>query len=344
MVRRTVDRKIKGQRNESLESCSSLVHRFKPRCDYKNTMRIRILGSAAGGGLPQWNCRCPNCDAARQGSPHVRPRTQSSVAVSADARNWFLLNVSADVRAQLSAASDLWPPSNMRRGTSIAGCILTDAEIDHTSGLLQLREGCTFGIFSTPVVRHWLHQYFPISPILAPFADRSWIDLPLDSEFELPLTDGAPSGLRLRAFEVGRDVPRFVPESTAGAQGAVIGLAIEDRTNGSKLVYAPGVPAIGTSLRAAAEGADCLLIDGTFWSDDEPRQMGIANSTARNMGHVPVAGADGTLAWLSTQPARHRVYVHINNTNPMLNDAGPEFREVENAGVRVSSDGDEVEL
>ena len=307
-------------------------------------MRIRILGSAAGGGLPQWNCRCPNCDAARQDSPHVRPRTQSSVAITADGRSWFLLNVSADVRAQLAASSALWPPRDTRRGTPIAGCILTDAEIDHTSGLLQLREGCVFGIFSTPVVRGWLNRYFPIGPILAPFADRTWTDLPLDSAFDLPNADGARSGLRLRAFELGRDVPRFVPESAAAIHGAVIGLAIEDLASGGKLVYAPGVPTIGPSLQAAAEGADCLLIDGTFWSDDEPMRMGITNSTARNMGHVPVAGADGTLEWLSTVPARHRVYVHMNNTNPMLNDANPEFRQVNDLGIRVGADGDEFDI
>jgi pyrroloquinoline quinone biosynthesis protein B len=255
-----------------------------------------------------------------------------------------LLNVSADVRAQLAAASELWPPSSTRRGTPIAGCLLTDAEIDHTSGLLQLREGCTFGIFSTPVVRHWLHQYFPIGPILAPFANRTWTGLPLDSAIELPLADGSPSGLRVHAFELGRDVPRFVPADAAESTGAVIGLAIEDTATGGRLVYAPGVPAIGRLLRAAVEGADCLLIDGTFWSDDEPMRMGITNSTARDMGHVPVASADGTLAWLSSLPVRHRVYVHINNTNPMLNDAGPEWREVNRCCVRVGADGDEFEV
>src|SRR5258708_221047 len=125
-------------------------------------MRIRILGSAAGGGLPQWNCRCPNCEAVRMGSAAVRPRTQSSVAVTSDGRSWFLLNVSADVRGQVAAFSDLWPPENNRRGTTIAGCVLTDAEIDHTSGLLQLREGSTFGIYSTPIVRRWLSAHLHI--------------------------------------------------------------------------------------------------------------------------------------------------------------------------------------
>ena len=302
-------------------------------------MRIRILGSAAGGGLPQWNCRCANCQAVRSGSGDIRPRTQSSVAVTADDRHWFLLNVSADVRMQLAATSELWPPAENRRGTTIAGCILTDAEIDHTSGLLQLREGCTFGIFSTPIVRRWLNRYLPIGPILAPFADRPWTDLPLEETVELPLTNGDPAGLRLRAFELGRDVPRFVPENAAEAVGSVIGLVIEDAASGGKLVYAPGVPAIGESLRKAVEGADCLLMDGTFWSDDEPKLTGIANSTASSMGHVPVGGAQGSLRWLAELPVQHRVYVHINNTNPMLNERGPEHREVTDRGVQVGNDG-----
>lgn len=307
-------------------------------------MRIRILGSAAGGGLPQWNCRCANCEAARNGSADVRPRTQSSVAVSADGRSWFLLNVSADVRVQLAAAGEFWPPAESVRGTPIAGCILTDAEIDHASGLLQLREGCSFGIFSTPLVRRWLNQYLPIGPILAPFADRPWTDLPLGAPFELPMPGGAPSGLRVRAFELGRDVPRFVPESAAGAVGSVIGVEIEATTGGGKLVYAPCLSSIDESLSDAADGAACLLIDGTFWSDDEPKLMGIANSTAREMGHLSVSGAEGTLAWLASLPARHRVYIHINNTNPMLNEAGPEYAEVHERGIRVGQDGDVFEI
>lgn len=307
-------------------------------------MRIRILGSAAGGGLPQWNCRCANCQAARSGSADVRPRTQSSVAVSADGRFWFLLNVSADVRVQLAAFNGLWPPTGERRGTPIAGCILTDAEIDHTSGLLQLREGCAFNIFSTPTVRHWLHQYLPIGPILTPFADRPWTDLQLDTTCELPLPGGTASGLRLRAFELGREIPRFVPERAGDAIGSCIGLRIEDISSGGKLVYAPGLSAISESLQTAVRGADCLLIDGTFWSDDEPEQMGICSATATAMGHLPVSGAGGTLAWLSSLPVRHRAYVHINNTNPMLNDSSHECRQVSDGGVRVGQDGDEFDI
>jgi pyrroloquinoline quinone biosynthesis protein B len=307
-------------------------------------MRIRILGSAAGGGLPQWNCRCPNCDAVRRGAAHVRPRTQSSVAVSADGQRWLLLNVSADVRGQVVAFRDLWPPEGDRRGTPIAGCVLTDAEIDHTSGLLQLREGCTIRVFSTPVVRRWLEDYLPIGPIVASFADRPWNELRLNEQIELPLPGGAASGISLRAFELGRDAPRFVPASIGDSIGAVVGLELVDGATGGRLVYAPCVPAIREKLRAAAARADCLLIDGTFWSDEEPQAMGIAGSTALKMGHLPVGGDLGSLAWLSALTAKHRVYVHINNTNPMLNETGREFQEVTRAGVRVGQDGDEFEV
>lgn len=307
-------------------------------------MRIRILGAAAGGGLPQWNCRCANCQAARAGAAEVRPRTQSSVAVSADGRSWFLLNVSADVRAQLGTFAGLWPPAGALRSTPIAGCILTDAEIDHTSGLLQLREGCTIRIWSTAIVKRWLHQYLPIGTILAPFADRPWSELALDAPCDLACPDGSASGLRVIAFESGREVPRFVSESPAEAIGSRIGLVLEDLATGGKLVYAPGVSEIGDSLCRAAQDASCLLVDGTFWSDDEPIAMGITKSTARQMGHAPIGGPDGTLAWLGHSPAQHRVYVHVNNTNPVLDERSAERREVERHGVRVALDGDEFTI
>jgi pyrroloquinoline quinone biosynthesis protein B len=303
-------------------------------------MRVRILGSAAGGGLPQWNCRCANCEAARAGSPDVQPRTQSSVAVSADGSRWFLLNVSPDVRQQILAFPSLGPPRGETRGTALAGCVLTDAEIDHVTGLLHLREGCILRILSTPLVRRWLNQYLPVEPVLRRFAERPWIDLPLDTPLELPSLDGTPSRLRLLAFEVDRHVPRFVPESPAEAVGSVVGLHIEDTRTRGKLVYAPCLASIAEPLRAAAKDANCLLIDGTFWDDSEPIRSGIGDRTARQMGHLPVSDPQGSLDWFSGLPARHRVYIHINNTNPMLNRGGPEHHLVEAAGVRVGADGD----
>jgi pyrroloquinoline quinone biosynthesis protein B len=304
-------------------------------------MRIRILGSAAGGGLPQWNCGCPNCRAARDGSPHVLPRTQSSVAISAEGRWWFLLNVSPDVRQQMMQFAELGLTDNEPRGTSIAGCLLTDAEFDHTSGLLQLREGCVFSITSTPLVRRWLNDFFPIGRLLSKIAERPWNEFSVDAADELTLPDGSSSGLTVRAFATGRDVPRFVPEPAETAAGSVVGLEIRDQATGGKLVYAPCVPAIDQPLQESVKGADCVLVDGTFWSNDEPQQFGITDRTATDMGHLPVDGPNGSLAWLADLPVADRVYVHINNTNPMLDSTSGEHAEVTRLEIRVGADGDE---
>jgi pyrroloquinoline quinone biosynthesis protein B len=161
---------------------------------------------------------------------------------------------------------------------------------------------------------------------------------------ELPLPNGAPSGLRVRAFETGRDAPRFVPDNADEAVGSVIGLIIESVSTGGRLVYAPCVPSLGTGLIQAAEGAHALLMDGTFWYDDEPIRMGITPRTSRAMGHVPVAGGDGSLRWLAGLPVPYRVYVHVNNTNPMLNLRSDERRQVDACGVQVGNDGDVFRL
>jgi pyrroloquinoline quinone biosynthesis protein B len=303
-------------------------------------MRIRILGSAAGGGVPQWNCRCSNCQTARAGSPNVRPRTQSSLAVSADGRDWFLLNVSPDVRQQILAFPPLGPPEGNERGQGIAGCVLTDAELDHTAGLLLLREGRPFSVFSTLLVRRWLGGCFPVEPLLACFAKPDWVDLPLDKS--VVLAGRGADGLLLRAFEVARHVPRFVDEEPTAAAGSVIGLLIEDLHTGGKLAYVPCVGSISAPLVNLAKDADAILIDGTFWSDDEPRRF--SARTAFDMGHIPVSGPHGSLTWLADLPMRNRVYVHINNTNPMLDETGAEYRFVNSRGVRVGADGDMLEI
>ena len=233
-------------------------------------MRVQILGSAAGGGVPQWNCRCANCEFARQPNGPVVPRTQSSAAVSADGDFWFLLNVSADIRQQINVNQNLSPSGNEQRTTPIAGCLITDAEIDHTSGLLQLREGCRFPVYSTSLVRRWLTNELPIARILTKFAHREWIELSEDTPMVLQLPSGTPSGLEVTILDVGRDVPRYVKRDAADDVGSVVGFLIRDVWRGASVVYAPGIPYLSDSLTAAAVGADVILIDGTFWSDDEP--------------------------------------------------------------------------
>lgn len=316
-------------------------------------MHIRILGAAAGGGVPQWNCCCPNCAAVRAGSRAVRPRTQSSVAVSGDGRAWFLLNVSPDVRQQVLACAALGPPflgspseggEGAKRGTAIAGCVLTDAELDHTAGLLLLREGGPLVIHCTGTVRRWLNDDWPIEPILASFCRPVWQELALDTAVALYLLDGSPSGLRILAFAVDPHLPRFVKQADPASVGSVIGLQVEDVRTGGRLVYAPSVASLTPDLQRRAQEADGVLLDGTFWDEDEPIRYGIGSWTARALGHLPVSGPEGSLAWLGDVKARHRVYVHINNTNPMLNERSGEHRLVLSRGVRVGADGDSFEL
>ena len=307
-------------------------------------MIVQILGSGAGGGVPQWNCHCVNCAAARQIDGRVIPRTQSSAAISSDGDHWFLLNVSADVRAQINASENLWPPDDQPRGTAIAGCLLTDAEIDHTSGLLQLREGCRFPIYSTALVRQWLEHDLPFAPVLQHFAPRDWTSFNPEAPTELTLPDGRPSGLDVTLLRVGEDVPRYVQNHDASQQGSIVALAIRNQESNQTVIYAPGVASLTSELRTAAESADMILIDGTFWSDDEPQTTGIRATTARHMGHLPVSGPEGTLDWLARQPAVHRIYVHINNTNPMLVEDGPERQQVNACGIHVAQDGDQFSL
>ena len=307
-------------------------------------MRIRILGASAGGGLPQWNCQCPNCAAVRAGSPDILPRTQSSVAVSGDGASWFLLNVSPDIRQQIIDFPELAAGTTGHRGTAIAGCILTDSGIDHTIGLLLLREGCSFQIYSTATVRRWLNRDLPLESILAKFADRPWTEMPIDGFCELRGPDQTSSSLRVRPFELDPHVPRFVNEDPAQATGSVIGLVIEDSATGGKLVYAPCVASITESLIEAVGHADAILMDGTFWAEDEMIRLAGGDRTASDMGHLPVSGPNGSLLWLASLQISHRIYVHINNTNPMLNQSSPEYQQVRRCGVRVGADADEIEL
>jgi pyrroloquinoline quinone biosynthesis protein B len=310
---------------------------------------VRILGSAAGGGVPQWNCACDNCRAAREGSPWVRPRTQCSVAVSARGDVWTLLNASPDVREQVRplglprGRQGHKPPPRPVRGTPIASCVLTDAELDHTLGLLVLREGERFDVIATRPVCRWLARDFPVAPVLGAFCRRRWRPLPLERPVALGCPDGTASGLIVRAFATGARRPRYA-RGRGRAAGAVVGLVVEDLLSGRRLVYAPGVATPNAALRSAAERADAVLLDGTFWSDDELPRLRLGRHSARALGHWPVGGRDGSLRWLGEQRAPYRAYLHLNNTNPMLAAGSPERRSVERQGIRVAEDGDEFEL
>jgi pyrroloquinoline quinone biosynthesis protein B len=295
-------------------------------------MWLRVLGSAAGGGSPQWNCGCPVCTAVRAGAG--RARTQSSVAVSADHRRWFLINASPDLRAQIEAFPGLHPYGV--RATPLEAVLLTDAELDHTLGLLLLREAPALRLYATPAMHKTLRDGSRVLPTLERYCPVEWRAVVPGAE--LPLTEG----LSGRAFDVPttkRD--RF---GSGSDHGRVVGYRLTDERSGGTLVYLPAVQALTPALRAEIEGCDCLLIDGTCWHDDELVRLGLAGKTSRAMGHLPIAGPDGSLSQLRSLGVRRTIFVHMNNTNPILLDDSPERRVVEDSGMEVAMDGLEVEV
>lgn len=291
-------------------------------------MRVRVLGSAAGGGSPQWNCGCPVCAAVRSGAAPAR--TQSSVAVSADHLRWFLINASPDVRTQIEACPDLHPEG---RTTPIEGVLLTDAELDHTLGLLLLREARGVRLHTTPAAHKTLCDGSGLLRTLEHYCPVDW--RPVVPGAELALADG----LSCRAFDVptGKRA-RFGSES---GHGRVVGYRLTDTRSGGTVVHLPGVQALTPAVRAEIEGCDCLLIDGTCWTDDELVRLGLADKTSRSMGHLPM---DAALAQLPPSRVRRTIFVHMNNTNPVLLPDSPERRVVEDRGMEVAVDGLEVEV
>jgi pyrroloquinoline quinone biosynthesis protein B len=294
-------------------------------------MWLRVLGSAAGGGSPQWNCRCPVCVAVRSGAAPAR--SQSSVVVSADRRRWFLINASPDLRTQIEAFPALHPTDG--RTSPLEAVLLTDAELDHTLGLLLLREGRGLTVHATRAAYQTMQDGTAVLRTLARYCPVEWRAVQPGAEVELA------DGLSYRAF----DVPttkraRFDPGTE---DGRVVGYRLTDR-GGGRLVYLPGVQALTRELRAEIDGCDCLLIDGTCWRDDELVRLGLAGKTSRAMGHLPMDGPDGSLEQLSGLGIGRVVYIHMNNTNPVLLDDSPERRIVEARGMEVAMDGLEVRI
>jgi pyrroloquinoline quinone biosynthesis protein B len=303
-------------------------------------MQIVLLGTAAGGGFPQWNCWCPGCRIARQEPARARPRTQSSVAVSADGRRWFLLNASPDVREQL-ARLPVTPPEGVRY-VPVAGVVTTDAELDHTLGIVLLREGRRLRLYATCAVRRVLEHDSAILPVTRAFADVDLVEIPFSGgPVPLDYLGGGTSGLAIETFPVPAGPPRFATEDHAGH---TIGLVLRDSATGGSCAFVPGCGGLDRGLLARLNEADLVLFDGTFWTDDEPIRLGIADRTAREMDHLPVSGPDGSLEQLATLKAPRRVYTHINNTNPMLIEDSPERAQVERLGLAVGMDGMQFDI
>ncbi len=308
-------------------------------------MRVRVLGAAAGGGFPQWNCGCPPCRAARSGKPDARPRTQSSIAVTADGERWLLVDVSPDVRAQIEAFSPFQPPAGRVRGSGIAAIALSDAQLDHALGLLLLREGTPLALHTTARVREALIGWLPVLPTLSIYCEVVWRETPLGQPIELADSAGRPLGLRYTAIPVDSVLPPYMRErGVEAAPGDVVAHRIEDPVTGRRLVYAPGLGCVSEALRAELAAADAFLVDGTCFRDDEMIALGISSKRARDIGHLAVGEAGGLLDQLRDLPTPRKLFIHINNTNPMLLDGSPERRLVEAAGFEVPADGTELTL
>ena len=301
-------------------------------------MRVVILGSAAGGGVPQWNCGCSRCWAARASGSG---RTQSSLAVTADGERWVLLNASPDLRQQVAARPALWPRGP--RDTPFCAVVLTDAEIDHTLGLMLMREGTSpLPVYAPEGVATLLGHDWPLFRVMAHY---SGIEArPLTGVGTTPLRDleGRDLGILCTAEPIARRAPRYATGAPAAAFG--VGLRLEDTRTRGVLAFIPSAGAVDDTVRSLASGADLLCFDGTFWSDDELGRAGADPHAARAMGHLPVGGPDGSLALLGGLGARRIVLVHINNTNPLLERASPERALVTAAGIAVAEDGMEFEL
>ena len=304
-------------------------------------MRIRVLGSAAGGGFPQWNCNCPNCDGVRRGTIRARPRTQSSIAVSGNNSDWILFNASPDILAQFKAFPELQPARSLR-DTAVRGVVLIDAQIDHTTGLFMLREGKPLEIYCTEMAREDLTTGNPIFNILQHYCGIHWHDVPVDSGKPFPVI-GAED-LTFTAAHVASKPPPYSPHRDHPRQGDNIGVRITDNKTRRSLFYAPGLVDIEPHIRPFLEQADCVMVDGTFWTDDEMVRLGVSKKHAREIGHLPQSSAGGMIEVLKPLKAGRKVLIHINNTNPILNEDSAERRELEANGIEVAYDGMDITL
>jgi pyrroloquinoline quinone biosynthesis protein B len=308
-----------------------------------SALLIRVLGSAAGGGFPQWNCGCANCVGVRRGSIRALPRSQESVAVSADGDSWFLLNASPEIRQQIESFDKLHP--RMQRDTPIHGIVLTNGDLDHCLGLLSLRESQPLVLYATERVRSGFTEGNVLYRTLQRFDGQvTWHALELDGDAEpLRLLNGTPSGLTLRAFHAPGKAALHLDQSKPDL-GDNIGVLVRDTHTQKSLAYIPAAGASSNAIVAAVAGADAIFFDGTFWSSDELIALGASERRAEDMAHWPIAGGHGSLRFLADLGPARRVFIHINNTNPMLREDSAQRAAVHAAGVEVAFDGMELTL
>jgi len=306
-------------------------------------VKIRVLGSAAGGGFPQWNCNCRNCSGVRAGTLRAFPRTQSSIAVCGrDGASWALINASPDILAQLKANPDL-QPGRAPRDTAIAGIVLVDGQIDHTTGLFMLRESTRpLPVWCTDEACADLTRGNPIFAVLSHYCGIDRRGLPADGrEFEVNGVDG----VSFRALAVPSKPAPYSPHRDSPVAGDNVALEIRDRATRRAALYAPGLGAMQEAVWGAMQEAACVLVDGTFWTDEEMLTLGLSSKRAREIGHLPQTGSGGMLEWLEKLPAgTRRILIHVNNTNPILDEDSRERAELTRRGIEVAWDGMEIEL
>jgi pyrroloquinoline quinone biosynthesis protein B len=292
-----------------------------------------VLGSAAGGGFPQWNCRCPVCSLAWAGDPRVKPRSQASIAVSANGEQWVLINASPDLRGQIAATPALHPRSGLR-GSPIAAVILTGGEIDQVAGLLTLRERQSFRLFATAAT----HAFVGANPMFAALAPDV-----VSRHAVMPGKRFSPAtGIEAELFTVPGKVPLYL-EGGSEATEATVNVGVELRAGDVRLAFVPGAAAVPPPVKNRLASTNVVLFDGTLYHDDEMLRSGTGEKSGRRMGHMPIDGSDGTLAALEGLSAR-RLFIHINNTNPILIEDSPERARVMQAGWEVAEDGMEIKL
>ncbi len=309
-------------------------------------MRILVLGSAAGGGFPQWNCNCEVCRAARADDGRAVARTQSSIAVSADGERWALFNASPDMRQQINDNPALHPRVGARH-SPISSVVLTNADVDHVAGLLTLRERQPLALYASARV-HGALDANPIFKVLNPdFVERR--PLPVECAQELCDRDGMGIGLSVEAFAVPGKVALYLENPEAGAnfgtaEGDTIGLCVRQTGSDNAFFYIPGCAALDPPLTARLKGADLVLFDGTLYRDQEMVSGGLSPKTGQRMGHISMSGPGGSISAFSGLLVDRRVFIHINNSNPVLLEHSPERQEVERAGWEIAVDGQEIEI
>lgn len=306
-------------------------------------MRITVLGSAAGGGFPQWNCNCRNCAGVRSGTVRAKPRTQSSIFIRPDdSADGVLFNASPDILEQIRSQPDL-QPARAVRDTAIAGVVLMDGQIDHATGLFMLRErGSPLPLWCTDAVEEDLTQGNPVLRVLAHFCGVQRQRIGLDgASFSVP---GVP-GLAFRAMPLSSKAAPYSPHRDNPVPGDNLGITITDTHRGRSVFYAPGLGAITPPVFDAMASADALMVDGTFWTDDEMKTLGLSKKSARDIGHLPQSGVGGMIEWMGKLPrATRRLLIHINNTNPILDEDSSQRAELTRAGIEVCEDGMNIQL